>query len=80
MRIHRQGYLEARSIELELPDASVRRAQQSHSYLTLGFEMEVEKEVGISLEGATRCRVLTDVETMKQRVLIEEDWQKPTRR
>ena len=48
----------------------MRRAKQSYSYLTLGFEMEVEKEIGISIEGAVRVTLHENFLTLRPSVLI----------
>lgn len=80
-RVHRLGHIEARSIELPLSEVGIRMARQSYTYLSLGFECEIEKSLGITVEGATRFRVLPmNVETLQHRVLVEDDWAKPTRR
>lgn len=69
-RIHRLGHIEANSVELTMSELAMRRAKQSYSYLTLGFEMEVEKEIGISIEGAVRVTIQRNLETDTQQVLI----------
>lgn len=72
-RVHRLGYIEAKTLELSLSESILRRARHSYPYLTLGFELEIEKELGISLEGADRIRIYRDIETDTQRVKIESD-------
>ena len=69
-RIHRLGHIEANSIEVTMSESAMRRAKQSYSYLTLGFEMEVEKEIGISIEGAVRVTLHENFLTLRPSVLI----------
>jgi len=74
MRRQTLGYIEASKLELILSDNALRRAQTSQPYLSLGFEVEVEKEFGISIEGATRARLLPpNPEDTVRRVVIESD-------
>lgn len=75
MRIHSKGYIEASSFEVYLPPHILRSAQQTYKYLSEGFEFEVEKYLGVELEGAERFRL-----TRENTVLIEDDWVPPTRR
>ena len=72
-RVHRLGYIEAKTLELSLSEPVLRRAKHSYPYLTLGFELEIEKVLGISLEGADRIRIYRNLETDEQRVVIESD-------
>ena len=72
-RVHRLGYIEAKTLELSLSEPTLRRARHSYPYLTLGFELEVEKELGISIEGADRIKIYRDIETDTQRVKIESN-------
>lgn len=72
-RVHRLGYIEAKTLELSLSESTLRRARHSYPYLTLGFELEVERELGISIEGADRIRIFRNLETDEQRVIIESD-------
>ena len=69
-RVHRLGHIEANTLELSLSEPVLRRARHSYPYLTLGFELEVEKELGISIEGADRIRIYRDIEKDQQRVKI----------
>ena len=72
-RVHRLGYIEAKTLELSLSEPVLRRAKYSYPYLTLGFELEIEKVLGVSVEGADRIRIYRNIETDEQRVIIESD-------
>lgn len=50
----------------------MRKARQSYMYLTLGFEMEIEKSLGLSIDGADRITMVPfDHERDEQHILIE---------
>jgi len=71
-RVHRLGHIEARSLELVLPDDRVRRARQAYNYMSLGFAAEIEEELGLVVEGIDRVRLLpVDSENFERRILIE---------
>lgn len=69
-RVHRLGHIEAKSLELVLPECSLRSAKQAYSYLSVGFAAEIEKEIGITVEGITVVREVRDVEKLERRLLI----------
>ncbi len=79
MRVHRDGYIQASKLELEVTDDLIRRAQQSYTYLSVGFEAEIEKFFGISIEGCERSRILPmRPDDRKVRILIESSWRRPS--
>lgn len=79
MRVHRDGYIQASKLELEVTDDLIRRAKQQYTYLSLGFEMEINKAFGIDIEGASRTRILPmQPGDRKRRILIESDWKRPS--
>lgn len=70
-RVHRLGHIEAKSLELVLSESSLRMAQQSYKYLSLGFNAAIGKDIGIAVEGFTTVRMLPkDFEKLEQRLLI----------
>jgi len=80
MRVHRLGHIEARTLEVPLSDFGLRMARNASMFITLGIAAAVEREVGLTVEGAERIRVTESLETLTQRVLIEDNWAEPTRR
>lgn len=80
MRLHRDGYLQARSLEIPLPAGVVRRAKQSSKFLTQGVQNAVEAYLGVRIEGAQRVRCEESFEFLDTKVIIESDWAVPSRR
>jgi len=79
MRIHRNGYIQASKLEICASEALIRRAQSSYSFLSIGFEAEIEKFFGISIEGAERVRMLPmRPDDRERRLLIESSWKRPS--
>ena len=79
MRIHKDGYIQGKMMEVRLSAVTVRNAMQSSAYLLAGIEDAVEKELGIKLEGVERFMLersqIDDTVTIK----IISNWVKPTR-
>ena len=75
-RIHRDGYIQARSIELQLPADVFRRAITVGQTRLEGIEREVEKLLGVEIEGVLRFRI---IDQKKGLVRLESDWVRPSR-
>ncbi len=80
MRISGRGHIECATLVLNLPPDVVRNARQTHPYLTEGLVTEVEKYLGIELEGAERVLVQEHFEHDGVTLIIQADWAPPTRR
>jgi glycine cleavage system aminomethyltransferase T len=79
MRVHRLGYIQARSLEFWLSDDAVRKAYQVGKTLMEGIKREVAIELGLDINDAVRMRlVYTDVHGNRL-IRVESDWVKPTR-
>jgi len=83
MRVHRDGYIQASKLELCASEDLIRRAQSSYSYVTLGFEAEIEKFLGVSIDGAELVRFIPSPygdPDRSRRILIESSWRAPSGR
>ena len=69
-RIHRLGHIEAKSLELVLPEPRLRAAKQAYNYLSVGFAAEIERSLGLTVEGITTVRECKDLERNEIRILI----------
>jgi len=77
VRVHKDGYIQARDCEIALPPARIRRALSVGMTRATGIEREVEDYLGVEIEGALRFRVIqTQTESF---VRIESDWVRPSR-
>jgi len=74
MRVHKDGYIQARGFEIRLPREVIHRARMVGHTLGLGLEREIYDFLGVSIEGAARFRVVAD-----DIVSVESDWIQPTR-
>lgn len=79
LRVHRDGYIQTRQIELIISPFGMRRAAQAYSYLSQGYEAVIEDEIGIRIEGVERIKVLEHADR-GDRIMLESNWQRPTRR
>lgn len=75
MRTHKDGYIQARKVEIWLSPDGLRKAKQVGLTLGRGIEREIAAELGIEIEGALRVRVLDE----RGHVRLESDWVRPTR-
>ncbi|KKN76147.1 hypothetical protein LCGC14_0373420 [marine sediment metagenome] len=55
---------------MTLSDSGLRNARQAYDYLSLGFAAEIEKHLGLVVEGIEVVREITDYEKNVRRVLL----------
>jgi len=79
MRLHRDGYIQASRLEMSLPSDRWFSAINVGSYRNKGIEREIERELGISIDGVLRVRSNIDIDTGDFLVRVESDWARPTR-
>ena len=76
MRIHREGYIQARRLEVRLPPSVFRKAITVGMTRNEGIEREVCHHLGIKVEGVARFRIISAKEGL---VVLESDWVQPSR-
>lgn len=79
MRIHKDGFIQCKTLEVKLSAATTRRAMQCSPYLLGGIEDEIEKALGIELEGVERFLLERNMEDDSVRIKIISNWVQPTR-
>jgi len=78
MRTHKDGFLQCRSLTVDLPESSYRRATNTYRYLSEGIEAEVENYLGVVLTGAETFRKIGTNKGMVT-IQIDSNWVQPTR-
>lgn len=73
-RVHRDGYIQARTIEVDIPPHLIWRAMHVGPTRQSGIEREIAEHLGIEIEGTLRVRV-----TGHGTVILESDWVRPSR-
>jgi len=79
VRVHRDGSIQARRFEVALSSACWHCAINVGMYRTEGVTREIERNVGVSIEGALRVRNQASFMTDSVLVTVESDWVSPTR-
>ena len=79
MRVHRDGYIQAKRIDVTLSGSRWHSAINVGMYRNKGIEREIEQEIGITIEGALRVRSQLDAVSGDVLVRVESDWVRPTR-
>jgi len=78
MRVHKDGFIQCRTMAVKMPVTSYRRAMHCYPTKNMGIEVEVGEHFGICLEGVERFRLLgqhNDTVIIK----IISNWVQPTR-
>lgn len=76
----REKCIEAKEIEIPLSHDGWVCAVQVGDYLTTGIAREIERELGIEIEGAKNVRHWFDLSIGKHIVRVYDEWVRPTRR
>jgi hypothetical protein len=79
MRVHRDGYIQAKRLDITLSSSRWHSAINVGMYRNEGIEREIEQEIGITIEGALRVRSELNEATGNILVRVESDWVRPTR-
>ena len=80
MRLHRDGYIQARQMTVWLPADAYDRATHSYPFISEGIEKEVERYLDVEITGRLTFRVIeSNQETRMVNVQIDSDWIQPTR-
>ena len=79
MRVHKDGYIQCRTITVELPLEFYRRAISTYPYRNEGIEAEIEKYYGIEIEHAESFRVLYPFNKDTVLIRVISNWVEPTR-
>jgi len=73
-RVHRDGYIQTRKIEVDLPPHIIWRAMHVGPTRQSGIAREIADLLGLEVEGVLRVRV-----TGHGSVILESDWVRPSR-
>lgn len=80
MRIHKDGYIQARQMTVWIPDEVYYRATHAYPFLSEGIEKEIEAYLNIEITGQLAFRAIqfNHIEGTVN-VQIDSDWIQPTR-
>jgi len=79
MRIHKDGFIQCRSMEFTLTPCQCRSAMASYPYRNQGFTAEIEKAHGIRVEHIDEARMVRVTMNGDVLVKLRADWRQPTR-